>query len=82
MKPEDVPMTTFNMRNGCFAFKRMSFGLSGAPFTFQKVMNTIFRTVLGKGVFVYLNYIIVIMATFEEHLRLLREVLPYCAVLV
>lgn len=29
MKPEDTAKTAFITSNGCFAFKRMSFGLSG-----------------------------------------------------
>lgn len=51
----------------------MSFGLSRALSTFQKAMNTIFKPLLGKGILVYLDDFIVISATFDEHLRFLRE---------
>lgn len=55
----------------------MSFGLSGVPSTFQKTMNTILKPILGAVVLVYLDDIIVMAATFEEHLRLLREVFTF-----
>lgn len=75
MMPEDMAKSTFITSNGCFDFKRMSFGLSGALYTFQKAMNTILKHLIGKSALVYLDDVIVPAATFEEHLRLLREVL-------
>lgn len=74
MKSDNTAKTDFITSNGCFVFKRMSFGLSGAIYMFQKVMNTILRLLLGSGVLVYLEGIIVMAAIFQEHLRLLREV--------
>lgn len=73
MKPEDISKTTFITSNGCFAFKRMFWFGGGALSTFQKGMITIHKPLLDKDVLVYLDDIIVIAATFEEHLRL-REV--------
>lgn len=55
MKPEDIVKTVFITNNGYFAFKRMSFNLLAAPFTFQMAMNTILKPLLSKGVFFYLN---------------------------
>lgn len=66
--------TAFITSIWCFASKRISFGLSGALSTFKNAMNTVFRLFLGKGVFVYLYDITVMAATFEKHLRILREV--------
>lgn len=76
MKPEDIAKIVFITRNGCFAFNRMIFGYSGALSTFQKAMNTMLKPLIGKGVLVYLDDIIIIImaATFEQHLRLFREV--------
>lgn len=42
----------------------MSFGLSGAPSTFHKAMTTTLRPLLGKDVLVYLDDIVVMVATF------------------
>lgn len=74
MKPKDTAKTSFVTRSACFDFKRISFRLSGTQFVFQNAMNMIFRPLLGKGVLIYLEDIIVITATFEGYLRLLREV--------
>lgn len=52
----------------------MCFGLSGRPSTIHKAMNNTFRPLLVKGVLVYLDDILVVVATFKEHLKLLREV--------
>lgn len=52
----------------------MNFGLSGTPSTFQNAMNKIFRLLLGKRVLVNLDDVIAMVATFEEHLNLLRKV--------
>lgn len=52
----------------------MSFGLWGYLSIFQKDMNTIHKLLLDMDVLVYLDDIIVMAATFEDHLRL-REVL-------
>lgn len=52
----------------------MSFDVSGIPSTFEKTINTIHRPLLSKEVLIYLGDIIVMEATFEEHLRLLREI--------
>lgn len=44
MKTDDIVQTAFIRSNVLvFAFKRMIFGLSGAPYTFQKDMNIILR---------------------------------------
>lgn len=72
MNPKDIIKTAFISSNR--TFKRMSFDLSRAPSTFQKAMNTILKPLLGKGVFVYLDDIIVMAATFLEHWRILGEV--------
>lgn len=44
------------------------------PYTFEKTTNTILKPLLGKGVLVYLDDIIVMAAMFEDRLRLRREV--------
>ena len=53
----------------------MPFGLTNAPATFQRLMNKLFS---GKGweqVFVYLDDILIVSASFEEHLRDVEHVL-------
>jgi hypothetical protein len=47
----------------------VSFGLTNAPATFQRVMNRIFQQHLEKFVLVYLDDILVFSKTQEEHLE-------------
>ncbi|KFM73878.1 Retrovirus-related Pol polyprotein from transposon 297, partial [Stegodyphus mimosarum] len=74
VKPEDVAKTAFITKSGEYAFLRMPFGLSGAPATFQKVMDIVLRPVLGKSTVIYLYDIIVTSETLEEHIKHLEEV--------
>lgn len=60
---------------GLYEFTVMPFGLTSAPNTFQSLMEKILRPMLGKSVFVYLDDILIIGKTFEEHQRNLKLVL-------
>ena len=53
----------------------MSFGLCNAPATFQAAMDELFEDMIRHGVIVYIDDINVFAETFEEHNRLLKEVL-------
>jgi hypothetical protein len=52
-----------------------AFGLSGAPGTFQKAMNTTLAPLLRKYVLVFFDDILVYGATFEDHLKHLHSLL-------
>ncbi|KAJ9519492.1 hypothetical protein QJQ45_000587 [Haematococcus lacustris] len=71
---EDVPKTAFRTPEGHFRFKVLSFGLTNAPATFQRVMNDAFAPVLGKCALVYLDDILVMSKSLPEHLQHLRLV--------
>jgi putative transposase len=66
MHPADRNKTTFITHMGTFRFCVMPFGLSGAPATFQRTMDTIFRDRIGKDIFVYLDDIILFGDTLPE----------------
>ncbi|KAJ9521462.1 hypothetical protein QJQ45_008876 [Haematococcus lacustris] len=72
--PEDVPKTAFRTPEGHFQFKVLSFGLTNAPATFQRVMNDAFASVLGKCALVYLDDILVMSKSLPEHMQHLRLV--------
>ncbi len=52
----------------------MPFGLSTAPATFQRMMNSIFFDLLDHGVLVYLDDVLIYSKTVEEHIQLLDKV--------
>ncbi|GFX02929.1 retrovirus-related Pol polyprotein from transposon 17.6 [Trichonephila clavipes] len=54
ISPKDIEKTTFITRNGTFAFLRMPFGLSGAAPNFQKAIDIILKSVIGRFVMVYM----------------------------
>lgn len=59
---------------GLYHWNVLPFGLTGAPATFQHLMDKVLREVLGENVFVYLDDIIVIGQTVDEHNQILAKV--------
>ncbi|XP_070855071.1 uncharacterized protein [Drosophila suzukii] len=59
---------------GLFHWKVMPFGLHSAPATFKRALNSVIGPDMEPHAFAYLDDIIVIGATWEEHARNLREV--------
>ena len=74
MYPPDRVKTSFTCRYGTFQFLVMPFGLSTAPATFQRMVNTIFFELLDRGVIVYLDDILIYTNTVDEHIKLLNDV--------
>jgi len=72
---KDIPKTAFNTRKGTFAYLRMPMGLKGAPSAFQRFMTEIFSDLLYRGVLVFIDDILIYSEKWEEHLRLVNEVL-------
>lgn len=76
LDPESRKYTAFRIfGRGLFQFTRLPFGLVNSPATLSRLMDH----VLGYGelepnVFVYLDDIVIVSNTFEEHLRSLKEV--------
>jgi hypothetical protein len=75
IRDEDKPKTAMMTPMGQFQFKVLCFGLTNAPATFQRAMNKIFSKHIGKFVLVYLDDILVMSRTPEEHEQHLRIVL-------
>lgn len=67
--PEDRWKTAFKMRYGTYEFTVMPFGLSGAPATFQRIMQEIFIQELDDFVAIYLDDILIFSKTREEHIQ-------------
>lgn len=67
--------TAFTVPNrGLFQFKRLPFGLSNSPATWQRFIDCVLSNDLEPYVFVYLDDIVVVTQEFQKHLSILREV--------
>ena len=75
MDPESKPYTSFVTSSGQWQFCRMPFGLCNAPATFQRLMNTMLQNFPVDRVMVYLDDLLVISKTFQEHLSTVDSVL-------
>ncbi|GBN17522.1 Retrovirus-related Pol polyprotein from transposon opus [Araneus ventricosus] len=69
--PADRDKTAFICPFGTFRFKKMPFGFRNAPATFQRLMDMFCRNLLAMA---YLDDIIVLSPTFDQHLLDLETV--------
>src|SRR5436190_161936 len=60
---------------GLFHFTRMPYGLTGAPATFQRLLDRLIGPEMEPHAFAYLDDIVIVTQTFEEHLQWLKRVL-------
>ncbi|XP_036347166.1 uncharacterized protein LOC118756514 [Rhagoletis pomonella] len=76
LEPNSRPYTAFTVPGrGLFQWRVMAFGLHSAPATFQRALDQVIGPEMEPHAFAYLDDIIVIGSTFEEHVQNLREVL-------
>ena len=60
---------------GLYKYNVMSLGLTNAPETFQRLMNSVFCEFLDKLLGVYLDNLLVYSKSLEDHMHYLRLVL-------
>ena len=70
----DREKTAFITKQGTYEFNVMPFRLTNAPTIFQQLMDRIFYNIKNKYVLVYLDDINIYFATFEDHLKHLKNV--------
>ena len=63
-------MSAFITPFGLFQYERLPFGMSNAPATFQRMVNHLTQDL--DGVYAYLDDIVVIASTWQEHMIRLR----------
>ena len=73
MDKGDREKTAFITQEGLYQFKVMPFGLTNAPATFQRLMDAVLAGLQWKSCLVYLDDVIIVGRTFEEHLNHLGE---------
>lgn len=66
--------TAFMVDGGHYEFNRMPFGLKNAPATFQRMINIVLNGLIGKGILVYMDDIIIYSVSLQEHVNLLNVV--------
>lgn len=72
----DVPKTAFVTHKGQYQFKVLCFGLTNAPSAFQRLMNHLLHDFIQENIVqVYLDDILVMSKTPQEHLLHLSRVL-------
>ena len=78
MEEKSKELTAFSTPDGHYQFKRMPFGLHSSPLTFSRLMNTVFAGILGKEMLCYLDDIIIMSPTVEDHFSSLKKYLKDC----
>lgn len=73
LEPASRDLTTFITRSGLYRFCRLVFGIKCAPEIFQKIMQQLFGDI--KGVIIYLDDLLIVGATTQEHDAALKEVM-------
>ena len=68
LDPAAQEKTAFITHSGLYEFNVLPFGLCNAPATFQRLMETILAGLTRNQCFVYLDDILVISSSWEEHL--------------
>ena len=71
----DITKMAFVTRFSQYEYTVMSFGLTNAPATFSRLINSIFMEYLDKFVVVYLDDILIYSKNEQEHAEHLRLVL-------
>ena len=75
MAEDSKHKTAFTCRLGLYQYCRMSFGLTKAPATFQRLMMQLFSGQEWNYVFVYLDDILVASKSMSEHREHVQKVL-------
>lgn len=77
IKQEDKQKTAFYIpTKGTFCFKTTPFGLTNAPATQQRLVDMLFSgPEFESRVFVYLDDVVIVSSTFDQHIALLLKVL-------
>lgn len=72
------PLTAFNTEDGYYQFKVLPFGLNIAPSSFTRMMTLAFSGLGPSKAFIYMDDLIVIGFTEDNHIKNLTEVFETC----
>ena len=74
LAPDAKEKAAFSTRSGLWEWEVLPFGLTSAPSTFERLMETVLRGLHWKTVLIYLDDIIVFAPDLDSHLERLGEV--------
>ena len=74
LNPRDAHKTAFISKNGSFQWRVLPIGLCNSASTFQRLMNMVLAGLTYTSCLVYLDDIIIMAGTLEEHRTRLEEV--------
>ena len=69
------PYTAFSTPHQQYQFKRLSFGLRNSGIQFQKNMQQILSEFSHNRIIIYIDDILIMSETFEEHVELVERIL-------
>jgi len=72
--PDHKIRTTFSFEGESYVWKVMPFGLRNAPATFQRLVDKILKGLIGRGIYCYIDDILIYTETEEEHYKLVDEI--------
>lgn len=75
IRPEDEAKAGFRTHQGVYIPRVMQFGMMNSPAVFQRAMNQIFDDMIGRGILIYLDDIIIYAETEEALWKLTIEVM-------
>ena len=75
LQEDSRELTAFSMPRNHWQFKSLSFGLCNAPATFQREIQAVLSAFPSNKVIAYIDDILIMTKTFEEHLLLVGKVL-------
>ena len=75
IKEEHKQRTAFTVPSGHYEFIRLPFGLSNSPANFQRLMDTVLRSLVGSECWVFLDDVVIYSKTIEEHAQRLENIL-------
>ncbi|KAL8103719.1 hypothetical protein AgCh_028066 [Apium graveolens] len=73
MNPKDIPKTTFITHKAVYAYVMLPFGLTSIGSTYQRAMNKIFKSRIGRNLECYVDDIIFKSTTIPRHVEDLKK---------
>ena len=68
-------LTAFSINNEHYMYNCLPMGARGSPLCFQRLMNNVLSSLLGNGVSVHMDDIIVVSKDLNEYMTKLEHVL-------